>query len=180
MARITAASSKARSALTGEAPLNSAAALSKRHRAVGLAGMARRGRRPWRWPAATTASVLPTTVTKRSATEAKGTRSTLPLTRPPLSARLPRASVDRSGPGLAAGRGDQQVGERGLGERHGHGVRAGEPQQRQHVGQRTAHAVPVLGHGDQRQAHLLDLLPEIGGPPALLHLVDHGASRSAR
>src|SRR5258708_1692912 len=74
----------------------------------------------------------------------------------------------RTGPGFAAGRGHQQVGERGLGERHRHGVRAGEPQQRQHVGKRAAHAAFVLRHRDQRQAHLLDLLPEIGGPGAPL------------
>jgi hypothetical protein len=35
-----------------------------------------------------------------------------------------------------------------------------QPQHRQHVGQRAARAALVLGHGDQRQAHLLDRLPE--------------------
>jgi hypothetical protein len=81
---------------------------------------------------------------------------------------LPKASV--------AGRGNQQIAKRGLGERHGHGVRAREAQQRQHVGQCAAGAVLVLRDSDQRQPHLLDLLPEIGGPYALLHLVNHSAA----
>ena len=41
---------------------------------------------------------------------------------------------------------------------------------------RAADAALVLGHGDQRQAHLLDLLPEIGGPGALLDAVHHVAA----
>ena len=73
--------------------------------------------------------------------------------------------------GRAARRGDQQIGKRRLGDRHGHRVRAGHAQQRQHVGQRAADAALVLGHRDQRQAHLLDLLPEIGRPHALLDAV---------
>jgi hypothetical protein len=50
-------------------------------------------------------------------------------------------------------------------------MRAGQPQHRQHVGERAAGAAPVLGDGDQRQPHLLDLLPEIGRPHALLDAV---------
>jgi hypothetical protein len=73
--------------------------------------------------------------------------------------------------GLAAGRCDQQIGERGLGERHGHGMLTGHPQERHQVRERAAHALEFLGHRNQRQAHLLDLLPEIARPHALLDSV---------
>ena len=83
MARMTAASSKALGAhRRGAAEFGRG--IVERHRAVGLAGMAGLAS-ILALPLATTARVPPTMATKRSAAEAKGTRSTLPLRRLPAS-----------------------------------------------------------------------------------------------
>ena len=104
-----------------------------------------------------------------------GKRHAIDLAAQASTGKFQIAERDRGGArlGLSAGRGDQQVGQRRLGERHRHGVLAGKTQQCQHVGQGAADAALVLGHRDQRQPHLLDLLPEIGGPHALLDIVHH-------
>ena len=103
----------------------------------------------------------------------RGERHAVDLAAEAIAIEHDLAERQRAGAGRrhAVGGGHKQVGERGLGERHRHGVRTRQPQQRQHVGQRPAGAALVLGDGDHRQAHLLDRLPEIDGPYALLDTV---------